>query len=147
MNLYVKINSRFPEFENEVSSLSGIEICRGVCLTPLHINHPIQSYTIDIRLTVFLYRSNVSKTAIPRSPFNKGETSLESIRYQFIKSQEKFHLGWEEVEIKDMTTQIAYREKALVDLIHFRSEPYVIYLEIEKWTNYREDLDLERLIV
>jgi hypothetical protein len=96
---------------------------------------------------VFLYRSNVSKTAIPRSPFNKGETSLESIRYQFIKSQEKFHLGWEEVEIKDMTTQIAYREKALVDLIHFRSEPYVIYLEIEKWTNYREDLDLERLIV
>jgi predicted transcriptional regulator of viral defense system len=74
------------------------------------------------------------------------ETSLESIRYRFIKCQEKFFVGWEEVEIENMITKIAYREKALVDLIHFRSEPYVVDLVIEKLNNYREDLNIDNLV-
>jgi len=74
------------------------------------------------------------------------ETSLESIRYRFIKSQEKFFIGWEEVEVENMTTNIAYSEKALVDLIHFRSDTYVVDLVFEKLNNYREDLNIESLI-
>jgi predicted transcriptional regulator of viral defense system len=74
------------------------------------------------------------------------ETSLESIRYRFIKSQEKFFIGWEEVGIENMTTNIAYREKALVDLIHFRSDTYVVDLVIEKLINYREELNIKNLI-
>ena len=74
------------------------------------------------------------------------ETSLESIRYLFIKSQEKFFIGWEEVEIENMTINIAYSEKALVDLIHFRSDTYMVDLVIEKLNDYREDLNIESLI-
>jgi predicted transcriptional regulator of viral defense system len=74
------------------------------------------------------------------------ETSLESIRYRFIKSQEKFFIGWEEVGIENMTTNIADSEKALVDLIHFRSDTYVVDLVIEKLINYREDLNIKILI-
>lgn len=75
-----------------------------------------------------------------------NQTGLESIQYQFIKCQKKFFVGWEEAEIENMTTKIACPEKALVDLIHFRSETYTVDLLIEKLTNYSKDLNLERLV-
>ncbi len=74
------------------------------------------------------------------------ETTLESVRYRFIKSQKKFFVGWEKVEVENMTTNIAFSEKALVDLIHFRSDTYVVDLVIEKLINYREDLNIMNLI-
>ncbi|MDY6868272.1 MAG: type IV toxin-antitoxin system AbiEi family antitoxin domain-containing protein [Chloroflexota bacterium] len=73
-------------------------------------------------------------------------TELEPIQYQFIKTQEKFFVGWDKVEIENMTAKIASAEKALVDLIHFRTSKYVIDLIIEKLQNYKEDLRVENLI-
>ena len=74
------------------------------------------------------------------------ETNLESIRYRFIKSQERFFVGWEQVEIENMTARIASAEKALVDLIHFRTGKYVVDLVIEKLHTYKEDLNIENLV-
>ena len=74
------------------------------------------------------------------------ETTLESVQYRFIKSQRNFFVGWEEAEVENMKANIAYSEKALVDLIHFRSDTYVIDLVIEKLTNYKEDLNIQSMI-
>jgi predicted transcriptional regulator of viral defense system len=74
------------------------------------------------------------------------QTELEPLQYQFIKTQEDFFVGWEKVEIENMTARIASAEKALVDLIHFRTSKYVIDLVIEKLQNHQDDLKLENLI-
>jgi len=74
------------------------------------------------------------------------ETNLESIQYRFIKSREKSFIGWEQVEIEGIAAKIAESEKALVDLIHFRTGKYIVDLVIEKLQNYKEDLSTEKLI-
>jgi len=73
-------------------------------------------------------------------------TELESIQYKFIKTKEKFFVGWEEVEIENMTAKIASAEKVLVDLIHFRTGKYSIDLVIEKLQSHELDLRVENLI-
>ncbi len=73
-------------------------------------------------------------------------TDLEAIQYRFIKSQEKLFVGWEKVEIENMAAKIACAEKALVDLIHFRTGKYVVDLVIKKLQTYEEDLNIEKLI-
>lgn len=72
-------------------------------------------------------------------------TDLETIHYRFIKTQEKLFTGWESVEIDHMTAKIAHAEKALVDLIHFRTGKYVVDLVFEKIQSYEKDLDFEKL--
>ena len=74
------------------------------------------------------------------------EKTLESVQYRFIKIQEKFFLGWEQVDVENMTAKIAQAEKALVDLIHFRTGKYVVDLVIEKLQTYKDDLNIEQLI-
>ena len=74
------------------------------------------------------------------------EKELDSIQYRFVKTQEKMYSGWEEVEIENVSAKIAFAEKALVDLIHFRKGKYVVDLVIEKLQNYQDDLDLEKII-
>lgn len=74
------------------------------------------------------------------------ETTLESIHYRFIRTQEKFFTGWEQVEIENMPARIANAEKALVDLIHYRSGKYVVDLVIEKLSSHKEDLNNENLL-
>jgi len=73
-------------------------------------------------------------------------TDLESIQYRFIKSKEKFFVGWEQVEIENMPAKIASAEKSLVDLIHFRTGKYVVDLVIEKLQAHGEDLSIANLI-
>ena len=72
-------------------------------------------------------------------------TNLDSIQYRFIKTQKKMYTGWETVEIENMTTQIAFTEKALVDMIHFRKKKIVVDLVIEKLQDYDGDLDADQL--
>jgi len=74
------------------------------------------------------------------------KTQLESIHYRFIKTQENFFVGWEQVEIEAMAARIASAEKALVDLIHFRTGEYVVDLVIEKLQTHKEDLNIENLV-
>jgi predicted transcriptional regulator of viral defense system len=72
-------------------------------------------------------------------------TNLDAIHYRFIKTQKKMYTGWETVEIENMTAQIAFAEKALVDMIHFRKRKYVVDLVIEKLQDYDRDLDTDQL--
>ncbi len=72
--------------------------------------------------------------------------NLETTQYRYIKSQEKNFIGWESIEIENMVAKIAYAEKALVDLIHFRTGKYVVDLVFEKIQTYEEDLNIENLI-
>ena len=74
------------------------------------------------------------------------ETNLESIQYRFIKTQEKYFVGWEQVDIENMSTKIADAEKALVDIIHFRTGKYMVDLVIEILQNHKNDLSIENLI-
>lgn len=73
------------------------------------------------------------------------ETTLESIQYRFVKSQEKFFIGWDQLEIENMSARIANAEKALVDLIYFHTGNYIVDLVIEKMKNHKEDLNIENL--
>jgi len=72
-------------------------------------------------------------------------TDLDSIQYRFTKTKQKMFSGWELVEIENMSARIAFAEKALVDMIHFRKGKYVVDLVIEKFQNYQEDLDIDKL--
>jgi predicted transcriptional regulator of viral defense system len=72
-------------------------------------------------------------------------TDLDLIQYRFIKTQQKMFAGWESTVIENMSAKIAFAEKALVDMIHFRKGKYVVDLVIEKLQNYEEDLDTARL--
>ena len=45
-----------------------------------------------------------------------------------------------------MTAKIACAEKALVDLIHFRTDRYVVDLVIEKLQTYQNELDIQKLV-
>ena len=74
------------------------------------------------------------------------ETTLKSIRYRFIKTKEPFFIGWEQVEIENMPAKIATAEKALVDLIHFRSGKYMVDLLIEELQSYENELNIENLL-
>ena len=71
---------------------------------------------------------------------------LDSIQYRFVKTQQKMFSGWEEVKIENMSAKIAFAEKALVDMIHFRKGKYVVDLVIEKLKDHQKDLDAARLI-
>ena len=62
------------------------------------------------------------------------------------KAQEKLFIGWESVEIESMPTKIAFSEKALVDMIHFRKGKYAVDLVIEKILNYSDELEKEKII-
>lgn len=67
---------------------------------------------------------------------------LDSIQYRFVKTQKKMFIGWETVEIDNLTAQIANAEKSLVDIIHFRKSQYAVDLVIEKLRDYDVDLAL-----
>lgn len=73
-------------------------------------------------------------------------TNLESIQYRFVKTKESMFVGWEAVEIDNLTAKIATAEKALVDMIHFRTGKYFVDLAIEKIQNYHDDLDTPKLV-
>ena len=71
--------------------------------------------------------------------------NLDPIQYRFIKTQEKLYAGWETVSIENLTARIAFAEKALVDIIHFRTSKYAVDLVIEKLQDHEGDLDMTRL--
>ncbi|MEN8242849.1 MAG: type IV toxin-antitoxin system AbiEi family antitoxin domain-containing protein [Chloroflexota bacterium] len=71
--------------------------------------------------------------------------NLEPIYYRFIKTQPKLYTGWEAVTIENLPAKIAFAEKALVDLIHFRKNKYAVDLLIEKLQDHQADLEMTRL--
>jgi len=58
--------------------------------------------------------------------------NLDPIQYRFIKTQDKLYVGGETVTIENLAAKIAFAEKTLVDMIHFRKSKYAVDLVIEK---------------
>ena len=49
--------------------------------------------------------------------------------------------------IENLSAKVAYAEKALVDLIHFRKGSYVVDLVIEKLLHFSDELEKEKIVL
>lgn len=81
---------------------------------------------------------SVSKSRYKAIPIN-------AIEYDFVKVQEKWFFGWEDVAVENQKVRIATAEKALVDTIQFHKSKYSVDLVIEKLHSNLHSLDIERL--
>lgn len=71
---------------------------------------------------------------------------LSGMEYSFVKTKPEYHFGWQEVQIGSRTARIATPEKALIDMVNFHKSQYAIDLVIEKLQEYKNDLDMARMI-
>jgi len=81
---------------------------------------------------------SVSKSRYKAIPIN-------AIEYDFVKVQEKWFFGWEDVVIENQKGRIATAEKALIDTIQFHKSKYSVDLVIEKLHSNLDSLDIDRL--
>ena len=70
---------------------------------------------------------------------------LSGVSYSFVKTKHELFFGWQDVLFGSLGAKIAYPEKALIDIVNFQKSQYTIDLVIEKLTEHRSDLDLNRL--
>jgi len=70
---------------------------------------------------------------------------LSGVNYSFVKTKHELFFGWQDVLIGSLGAKIAHPEKALIDIVNFRKSQFTIDLVIEKLTEHRSDLDLNRL--
>ena len=70
---------------------------------------------------------------------------LSGVSYSFVKTKQELFFGWQDVLVGSHGANIAYPEKALIDIVNFRRSQYTIDLVIEKLREHRSDLDLNRL--
>ncbi len=66
--------------------------------------------------------------------------------FQFIKVKNKLYSDFNEHSIDGQLVKIATLEKALLDFLEYKRSVYSIDLVIEKLKNYKDDIDLEKLI-
>jgi len=73
-------------------------------------------------------------------------TEVGGVVYQFVKTQERFFFGWNEVQIGPVLVKIATAEKAIIDLVQFHRSQYSIDLLIEILDTYGYRIDKQRLL-
>lgn len=73
-----------------------------------------------------------------------NSVQLNATEYSFVKIQEKWFFGWEEVAVDNQSVRIATAEKALIDMIQFHKSKYSVDLVIEKLRLNRDSLDINR---
>jgi predicted transcriptional regulator of viral defense system len=71
---------------------------------------------------------------------------LEGVTYRYIKTQEKYFYGYEEVRIDGRIVRIAAAEKALIDMIQFHRTAGAVDMVTEKVIDYQDELDFDRLV-
>lgn len=71
--------------------------------------------------------------------------SINETEYSFVKVQEKWIFGWEDILIENQKVRIATTEKALIDTIQFHKSKYSVDLIIEKLQSNIDNINLERL--
>jgi predicted transcriptional regulator of viral defense system len=65
--------------------------------------------------------------------------------YSFSKIRADLYFGFTQATINHQQVNVAEKEKAILDLIHFRSSDYTVSLVIEKLRVYQEQFDFEKL--
>lgn len=74
----------------------------------------------------------------------KYKTSeIQGISYKFIKTKKSLFYGYEEKNIENCLVKIATPEKALLDLLNYSRNSYVIDLILEKLKEHKKDLKIE----
>ncbi|MBU0576391.1 hypothetical protein KJ654_01890 [Patescibacteria group bacterium] len=72
-------------------------------------------------------------------------TQLQSVEYSFVKVQNKWFFGWQEISMDNKTMRMATVEKALIDMIQFHKSKYTVDLVVEKLSLYKSSLDLQKM--
>ena len=65
--------------------------------------------------------------------------------YNFSKIQSDYYFGFRNEQVQGQTVAIAEREKALLDILYFRSSAYAASLVLERLEDYRDDFDFDKL--
>ena len=78
----------------------------------------------------------------------KGTTKAYKVGqtiYQFSHIKEDLYFGFNEETLGNDQVKIAHAEKALLDMLYFRTSDYAVSLVLEKLQDYQEELDFARL--
>jgi predicted transcriptional regulator of viral defense system len=65
--------------------------------------------------------------------------------YTFSHIKQKLYFGFTQTIINNQTVNIAEKEKAILDILYYRVNDYAISLVLEKLTDYKDELDFEKL--
>lgn len=71
---------------------------------------------------------------------------IADFEYRFVKTKPELFFGWQEVQINNEIAHIATPEKALIDMINFHRSQYSIDFVIEKLSEHKDDINLQRLV-
>jgi predicted transcriptional regulator of viral defense system len=72
-------------------------------------------------------------------------TTIDSITFNFVKTQQRYFYGWDTHDIDGQAVKIAHTEKALIDLIQFHRSRYTTDLVLEKLREFKGDISQSRL--
>jgi predicted transcriptional regulator of viral defense system len=65
--------------------------------------------------------------------------------YTFSKIKQEFYFGFVQETVNGHQVNIAEKEKAILDMLYFRSSAYAVSLVLEKLQTYQEEFDFEKL--
>lgn len=65
--------------------------------------------------------------------------------YQFSHIKKELYFGFSEIVIQGRKAKMAEKEKALLDMLYFRSSSYIVDLVLEKLRNYGQEIDFKKL--
>jgi predicted transcriptional regulator of viral defense system len=84
-------------------------------------------------------------TVVSLSLSQHPPVQMAGVTYRYVKTQPRYFFGYEEVRVDGRMVRIATAEKALIDMIQFHRTDGAIALVVEKLSDYRDELDLNRL--
>jgi len=71
--------------------------------------------------------------------------TVQSKEYRFSHIKKDLYFGFTKVTIQGREVQIAEKEKALLDMLYFRTSVYNVDMVLEKLREYKEEIDFEKL--
>lgn len=75
----------------------------------------------------------------------KKEKKIGNVIYKFIKAKDVLFYGFDEYRVENYLAKIAHPEKAILDILCFNRSLTTIDLVLEKLTEHKDDIDLDRL--
>jgi len=84
-------------------------------------------------------------TVVSVSLAQHKKVALGGINYRYIKTQEKYYYGYQEVRVDGRIVRVATAEKALIDMLQFHRTAGAVDMVTEKVMTYQHELDFDRL--
>jgi predicted transcriptional regulator of viral defense system len=73
------------------------------------------------------------------------EFKVHNTTYTFSKIKKALYFGFRETTVNGKKVNIAEKEKALLDMLYFRSSSYGVTLVLEKLKEYKNEIDFEKI--